>query len=210
MRKKKATPTLLTDSALSLTDLKTRSMQELMDLAEQYEIENASSMRKQELIFALLSTCASQNGAIYGDGVLEILPDGFGFLRSPLCSYMPGPDDIYVSPSQIRRFSLRKGDIVSGQIRPPKEGERYFALLKVTEIGFEPPEHAKNLVLFDNLTPIYPDHQLVMENGEKNLSNRVIDIMAPIGRGQRGLIVAPPPHRQNHSAPIACQCHQRQ
>ena len=177
MRKKKATSTLLTDSALSLTDLKTRSMQELMELAEQYEIENASSMRKQELIFALLSTCASQNGAIYGDGVLEILPDGFGFLRSPLCSYMPGPDDIYVSPSQIR---------------PPKEGERYFALLKVTEIGFEPPEHAKNLVLFDNLTPIYPDHQLVMENGEKNLSNRVIDIMAPIGRGQRGLIVAPP------------------
>jgi transcription termination factor Rho len=192
MRKKKASPTLLSDSALSLTDLKTRSMQELMDLAEQYEIENASSMRKQELIFALLSTCASQNGAIYGDGVLEILPDGFGFLRSPLCSYMPGPDDIYVSPSQIRRFSLRKGDIVSGQIRPPKEGERYFALLKVTEIGFEPPEHAKNLVLFDNLTPIYPDHQLVMENGEKNLSNRVIDLMAPIGRGQRGLIVAPP------------------
>ena len=192
MRKKKTTPTLLTDSAMSLTDLKTRSMQELMELAEQFEIENASSMRKQELIFALLSTCASQNGAICGDGVLEILPDGFGFLRSPLCSYMPGPDDIYVSPSQIRRFSLRKGDIVSGQIRPPKEGERYFALLKVTEIGFEPPEHAKNLVLFDNLTPIYPDHQLVMENGEKNLSNRVIDLMAPIGRGQRGLIVAPP------------------
>ena len=185
MRKKKTSSTLLSDSALSLTDLKTRSMQELMDLAEQYEIENASSMRKQELIFALLSTCASQNGTIYGDGVLEILPDGFGFLRSPLCSYMPGPDDIYVSPSQIRRFSLRKGDIVSGQIRPPKEGERYFALLKVTE-------HAKNLVLFDNLTPIYPDHQLVMENGEKNLSNRVIDLMAPIGRGQRGLIVAPP------------------
>ena len=192
MRKKKATSPLLTDSALSLTDLKTRSMQELMELAEQYEIENASSMRKQELIFALLSACASQNGAIYGDGVLEILPDGFGFLRSPLCSYMPGPDDIYVSPSQIRRFSLRKGDIVSGQIRPPKEGERYFALLKVTEIGFEPPENAKNLVLFDNLTPIYPDRQLVMENGEKNLSNRVIDIMAPIGCGQRGLIVAPP------------------
>ena len=192
MRKKKTTPALLTDSVMSLTDLKTRSMQELMELAEQFEIENASSMRKQELIFALLSTCASQNGAIYGDGVLEILPDGFGFLRSPLCSYMPGPDDIYVSPSQIRRFSLRKGDIVSGQIRPPKEGERYFALLKVTEIGFEPPEHAKNLVLFDNLTPIYPDNQLVMENGEKNLSNRVIDLMAPIGRGQRGLIVAPP------------------
>lgn len=167
-------------------------MAELMDLAEQYEIENASSMRKQELIFALLSACAIQNGAIYGDGVLEILPDGFGFLRSPLSNYMPGPDDIYVSPSQIRRFSLRKGDIVSGQIRPPKEGERYFALLKVTEIGYEAPEHAKNLVLFDNLTPIYPDQQLIMENGDKNLSNRVIDLLSPIGCGQRGLIVAPP------------------
>ncbi|MCR5563780.1 MAG: transcription termination factor Rho [Desulfovibrio sp.] len=193
MRKKKSAPVeLAPDSTLNLTDLKNRSMQDLMDLAEQYEIENASSMRKQELIFALLSTCASQNGAIYGDGVLEILPDGFGFLRSPLTSYMPGPDDIYVSPSQIRRFSLRKGDIVSGQIRQPKEGERYFALLKVTQIGLEPPEHAKNLVLFDNLTPIYPDRQLVVENGEKNLSNRVIDLMAPIGCGQRGLIVAPP------------------
>ncbi len=192
MRKKKAEPEITAESFLSLTELKTRSMHDLMDLAEQYGLENASSMRKQELIFALLQSCSSQNGAIYGDGVLEILPDGFGFLRSPLCSYMPGPDDIYVSPSQIRRFSLRKGDIVSGQIRPPKEAERYFALLKVTEIGFEPPEYAKNLVLFDNLTPIYPDSQLVMENGEKNLSNRVIDIMSPIGLGQRGLIVAPP------------------
>ena len=193
-RRKKAVAAAdpITESTLSLTTLKTHSMQELMELAEKYEIENASSMRKQELIFALLQACASQNGAIFGDGVLEILPDGFGFLRSPLCSYMPGPDDIYVSPSQIRRFALRKGDVVSGQIRPPKEGERYFALLKVTEIGFEPPENAKNLVLFDNLTPIYPDQQLVMENGEKNLSNRVIDIMAPIGCGQRGLIVAPP------------------
>lgn len=190
MRKKK--PILLNESMLNLTDLKTRNMPELMELADQYEIENASSMRKQELIFALLSACSIQNGAIYGDGVLEILPDGFGFLRSPLSNYMPGPDDIYVSPSQIRRFGLRKGDIVSGQIRPPKEGERYFALLKVTEIGYEQPEHAKNLVLFDNLTPIYPDQQLVMENGEKNLSNRVIDLMAPIGKGQRGLIVAPP------------------
>lgn len=190
MRKKK--PVLLNESMLNLSDLKTRNMPELMELAEQYEIENASSMRKQELIFALLSACSIQNGAIYGDGVLEILPDGFGFLRSPLSNYMPGPDDIYVSPSQIRRFGLRKGDIVSGQIRPPKEGERYFALLKVTEIGYEQPEHAKNLVLFDNLTPIYPDQQLVMENGGNNLSNRVIDLMAPVGKGQRGLIVAPP------------------
>ncbi len=193
MRKKKETPEQIpAESVLSLTELKTRSMHDLMELAEQYGLENASSMRKQELIFSLLQSCSSQNGAIYGDGVLEILPDGFGFLRSPLCSYMPGPDDIYVSPSQIRRFSLRKGDIVAGQIRPPKEGERYFALLRVTEIGFEPPEQAKNLVLFDNLTPIYPDQQLNMENGEKSFSNRVIDLMSPIGCGQRGLIVAPP------------------
>ncbi len=192
MRKKKVAPEPTAESFLNLSELKTKSMHELMELAEQYSLENASSMRKQELIFSLLQSCSSQNGAIYGDGVLEILPDGFGFLRSPSCSYMPGPDDIYVSPSQIRRFSLRKGDIVSGQIRPPKEAERYFALLKVTEIGFEPPEYAKNLVLFDNLTPIYPDSQITMENGEKNLSNRIIDIMSPIGLGQRGIIVAPP------------------
>ncbi|MBG3877972.1 transcription termination factor Rho [Desulfovibrio oxamicus] len=190
MRKKKNVQG--SETAMNLSELKIKSMSELMELAEQYSVEGASGMRKQELIFALLQACASQNGAIYGDGVLEILPDGFGFLRSPLCSYMPGPDDIYVSPSQIRRFNLRKGDVVSGQIRPPKEGERYFALLKVTEIGFEPPENAKNLVLFDNLTPIYPDRQFIMENGDKNYSSRVIDMMAPVGRGQRGLIVAPP------------------
>ncbi len=177
---------------MNLSELKVKSMTELMALADSFEVENASSMRKQELIFALLQNCSSQNGAIFGDGVLEILPDGFGFLRSPLCSYMPGPDDIYVSPSQIRRFSLRKGDIVSGQIRPPKEGERYFALLKVNEIGFEPPANAKNLVLFDNLTPIYPDRRIAMENGEKAYSGRVIDLMAPVGCGQRGIIVAPP------------------
>ncbi|MCR5815125.1 MAG: transcription termination factor Rho [Desulfovibrio sp.] len=192
MRKKKqAPPALSSETALNLTDLKNCSMQELMKLTEQYGIENASSMRKQELIFALLSS-ASENGGINGDGVLEILPDGFGFLRSPLSSYMPGPDDIYVSPSQIRRFALRKGDVVSGQIRQPKEGERYFALLKVTQIGYEEPELAKNLVLFDNLTPIYPNRQLIMETTGKNYSNRVIDLLAPIGLGQRGLIVAPP------------------
>ncbi|MDR1686488.1 MAG: transcription termination factor Rho [Desulfovibrio sp.] len=177
---------------MNLSELKTKSMSELMALAEPLNVENASSMRKQELIFALLQNFASQNGAIYGDGVLEILPDGFGFLRSPLYSYMPGPDDIYVSPSQIRRFGLRKGDIVSGQIRPPKEGERYFALLKVNEIGLEPPANAKNLVLFDNLTPLFPDRRLTMENGEKAYSGRVIDLMAPVGCGQRGIIVAPP------------------
>ncbi len=202
MRKKKSTPdvevvdvalpTAIEPATLNLSELKVKSMLELMTLADLHNVENASSMRKQELIFALLQNCASQNGAIYGDGVLEILPDGFGFLRSPLCSYMPGPDDIYVSPSQIRRFSLRKGDVVSGQIRPPKEGERYFALLKVSEIGFEPPANAKNLVLFDNLTPIYPDQMLTMENGAKNMSGRVLDLMSPIGCGQRGIIVAPP------------------
>lgn len=183
---------LSSGTPLKLSTLKTLSMADLMKLAEKYGIENASSLRKQELSFAILQACASQNGTIYGDGVLEILPDGFGFLRSPLCSYLPGPDDIYVSPSQIRKFSLRKGDIVSGQIRPPREGERYFALLKVTSIGFEDPDKARNLVLFDNLTPIYPMRQLIMENGSQNFSNRIIDLLAPIGRGQRGLIVAPP------------------
>lgn len=193
MRKKKTTTALETlEAGMNLSELKVKSMTELMALADEYNVENASSMRKQELIFALLQNCSSQNGAIYGDGVLEILPDGFGFLRSPLCSYMPGPDDIYISPSQIRRFGLRKGDIVSGQIRPPKEGERYFALLKVNEIGYEPPANAKNLVLFDNLTPVYPDRRMVMENGEKMFSGRVIDLMAPVGCGQRGIIVAPP------------------
>ena len=180
------------ESILNLTDLKTRSMSDLMELAEQYQVETASSLRKQELIFAILQACASQNGAIHSDGVLEILPDGYGFLRSPLSSYMPGPDDVYVSPSQIRRYHLRKGDCVSGQVRPPREGERYFALVRVNEIGFEDPELARHLVLFDNLTPIYPDQQMCMETDSKNMSSRIIDLMAPIGRGQRALIVAPP------------------
>ena len=177
---------------MNLSELKTKSMAELMDLAGEYKIENISGLRKQDLIFSLLQACAAQNGSIYGEGVLEILPDGFGFLRSPMYSYMPGPDDIYVSPSQIRRFALRTGDVVSGQIRPPKEGERYFALLRVKEIGFQKPEESKKLVLFDNLTPIYPDSRFVMENGPRNYSSRVIDLLTPIGMGQRGLIVAPP------------------
>ncbi|EHJ47178.1 transcription termination factor Rho [Solidesulfovibrio carbinoliphilus subsp. oakridgensis] len=182
----------LMETSMNLSELKLKSMPELMDLAVQYNVENPNGMRKQELIFALLQSCASQNGAIFGEGVLEILPDGFGFLRSPMYSYMPGPDDIYVSPSQIRRFGLRKGDVVSGQIRPPKEGERYFALLRVGEIGFAPPEASRNLVLFDNLTPLYPDKRFVVENGAENFSSRVIDLLAPIGHGQRGIIVAPP------------------
>ncbi|NCD24079.1 MAG: transcription termination factor Rho [Deltaproteobacteria bacterium] len=177
---------------MNLSELKTKTMSELMDIASEYQIENMSGLRKQELIFALLQACASQNGSIFGEGVLEILPDGFGFLRSPMYSYMPGPDDIYVSPSQIRRFGLRTGDVISGQIRPPKEGERYFALLRVKEICFREPEEAKRIVLFDNLTPIYPDSQFRLENGDKNYSARIMDLMTPIGKGQRGLIVAPP------------------
>jgi transcription termination factor Rho len=183
---------LMEGNSMNLSELKLKSMSELMDLAVQYNVENPNGMRKQELIFALLQSCASQNGAIFGEGVLEILPDGFGFLRSPMYSYMPGPDDIYVSPSQIRRFGLRKGDVISGQIRPPKEGERYFALLRVGEIGFAPPEASRNLVLFDNLTPLYPDQRFIIENGAENYSARVIDLLAPIGHGQRGIIVAPP------------------
>jgi transcription termination factor Rho len=179
-------------SKINLTELKHKSMQELLDLALEFQVENPSGLRKQELIFGILQQCASQNGQIFGEGVLEILPDGFGFLRSPMYSYMPGPDDIYISPSQIRRFGLKKGDVISGQIRPPKEGERYFALLRVSEIGFQPPEKTKHVVLFDNLTPLYPQEMLRMENGDKNYTSRVIDILAPIGKGQRGILVAPP------------------
>jgi len=177
---------------MNLSELKTKPMHELTDLAAQFKVENPSNLRKQELIFALLQACASQNGSIFGEGVLEILPDGFGFLRSQTYSYMPGPDDIYVSPSQIRRFGLRTGDVISGQIRPPKDGERYFALLKVKEIGFASPEKSKQLVLFDNLTPIYPNKRFVIENGKENYASRIIDLLTPIGMGQRGLIVAPP------------------
>ncbi|SMP43240.1 transcription termination factor Rho [Desulfonatronum lacustre] len=177
---------------MNLSELKTKSMYELTELANQFKVENPSNLRKQELIFALLQACSSQNGSIFGEGVLEILPDGFGFLRSQMYSYMPGPDDIYISPSQIRRFGLRTGDVISGQIRPPKDGERYFALLKVKEIGFAPPEKSKQLVLFDNLTPIYPDKRFVIENGKENYASRIIDLLTPIGMGQRGLIVAPP------------------
>ncbi len=177
---------------MNLSEMKKKTMDELMKLAAQYNVENPSSLRKQELIFAILQSYAMKHGNIYGEGVLEILPDGFGFLRSPLYNYMPGPDDIYVSPSQIRKFGLRKGDVISGQIRPPKEGERYFALLRVEKVGYGPPEESKNLVLFDNLTPVYPDEKFNIENGEDNYSARIVDLLTPIGKGQRGLIVAPP------------------
>ena len=180
------------NGVMNVYELKQKTMHELMELATEYNVENPSNLRKQELIFSILQSCSSQNGNIYGEGVLEVLPDGFGFLRSPMYNYMPGPDDIYVSPSQIRRFGIRKGDVVSGQVRPPKEGERYFALLRVEEVGYNSPEESKKLVLFDNLTPLYPEDKFSIENGAENFSSRILDLLTPIGKGQRGLIVAPP------------------
>ncbi|MFM9941520.1 MAG: transcription termination factor Rho [Hyphomicrobiaceae bacterium] len=180
---------------MKLQDLKEKSATELLSFAEEMGVENASTLRKQELMFATLKQLAAKDIDILGIGVVETLPDGFGFLRSPDANYLPGPDDIYISPSQIRRFALRTGDTVEGQIRSPKEGERYFALIKVNKINFEDPEATKHKVHFDNLTPLYPTKWLKMEIEDptiKDLSARVIDIVVPIGKGQRGLIVAPP------------------
>jgi len=180
---------------MKLKDLKEKTPTELLQVAEELEVENASTMRKQELMFAILKNLAAQDVDIIGEGVVEVLQDGFGFLRSPDANYLPGPDDIYVSPSQIRRFSLRTGDTVEGQIRSPKEGERYFALLKVNTINFEDPDKARHKVHFDNLTPLYPDERFRMEIEDptiKDLSSRVIDLVAPLGKGQRALITAPP------------------
>jgi transcription termination factor Rho len=177
---------------MNLKDLKEKKISELTQMARDLNVEGASGMRKQDLIFAILQAQAEKEGLIYGEGVLEILPDGFGFLRAPDYNYLPGPDDIYVSPSQIRRFNLRTGDTVSGQIRPPKEAERYFALLKVEAINYEDPEVVRDKILFDNLTPLYPQERLVLEYDPKNYSTRILDLMTPIGKGQRGLIVAPP------------------
>ena len=180
---------------MNLTELKKKSPSELIEVAESMNVEGAARSRKQDVIFAILKAQAKKGEDIYGDGVLEILQDGFGFLRSADSSYLAGPDDIYVSPSQIRRFNLRTGDTVSGKIRPPKEGERYFALLKVDEINFEPPENAKNKVLFENLTPLFANKRLTMELGNgstEDITARVIDLVSPIGKGQRGMIVSPP------------------
>jgi len=177
---------------MHLQELKKKSINELTEMAEGLTIEGATRMRKQDLIFALLKAQTEQNGSIFGEGVLELLPDGFGFLRSPDYSYLPGPDDIYVSPSQIRRFNLRTGDTVSGQIRPPKDSERYFALLKVDSINGDGPDSARTRMLFDNLTPIYPNERLKLESEPTRYEMRVMDLIAPIGKGQRGLIVAPP------------------
>ncbi|SJZ55058.1 transcription termination factor Rho [Trichlorobacter thiogenes] len=177
---------------MNLQDLKNKKISELNGIARDLSIEGASGLRKQDLIFAILNAQTEQNGSIYGEGVLEILQDGFGFLRAPDYNYLPGPDDIYVSPSQIRRFNLRTGDTVSGQIRPPKEGERYFALLKVELINFETPEAGRDKTLFDNLTPLYPEEKLKLETAPDNYGMRVMELVSPIGKGQRGLIVAPP------------------
>jgi transcription termination factor Rho len=180
---------------MNLQELKRKTPAELLTFAEELQIENASSLRKQDMMFAILKQLAENDVAIFGDGVLEILSDGFGFLRSPEANYLAGPDDIYVSPSQVRRFGLRTGDTVEGQIRSPKDGERYFAMLKVNEINFDEPEKLRHRINFDNLTPLYPDEKINLELGDptkKDLTTRVIDLITPLGKGQRGLIVSPP------------------
>ncbi len=189
------TPSLRTHTTMNLTELKNTPVSELITLGENMGLENLARMRKQDIIFAILKQHSKSGEDIFGDGVLEILQDGFGFLRSADSSYLAGPDDIYVSPSQIRRFNLRTGDTISGKIRPPKEGERYFALLKVNEVNYDKPENARNKILFENLTPLHANSRLRMERGNgstEDLTARVLDLASPIGRGQRGLIVAPP------------------
>ena len=180
------------EEGMEIAELKSMSIAELAKLAKQLNVNDISGLKKQDLMFRILQAKTEKEGLIFGKGVLEILPDGFGFLRSSDYNYLPGPDDIYISPSQIRRFSLRTGDTVSGQIRPPKEGERYFALLKVEAVNFENPEDAKDKTLFDNLTPLYPNERFVLETIPGEISTRIMDLLTPIGKGQRGLIVAPP------------------
>ncbi len=194
-QKQRRDPNVPSANPMSLTDLKTKSTQELIDMAREMGLENMARSRKQDIIFALLKRHAKSGEDIWGDGVLEILQDGFGFLRSADSSYLAGPDDIYVSPSQIRRFNLRTGDSITGMIRPPKDSERYFALLKVKDVNFESPESAKAKILFENLTPLFPNERLTLEKGNgstEDLTGRIIDLCAPIGKGQRGLLVAPP------------------
>jgi transcription termination factor Rho len=178
--------------ALNIAELKEMNISALAKVAKDLGVAGATGMRKQELIFKILQAQTEQSGLIFSEGVLECLPDGFGFLRAPEYNYLPGPDDIYVSPSQIRKFDLRTGDTISGQIRPPKEGERYFALIKVEAVNFEPPEAARERIFFDNLTPLYPQDRIRLETTKENLAARVMDLMTPIGKGQRGLIVAAP------------------
>ena len=177
---------------MDLIELKTKTISDLLNIAQELDLQGTSGLRKQELIFKILEAQTEKNGLIFAEGVLEILPEGYGFLRSPDYNYLPGPDDIYVSPSQIKRFDLRTGDTISGQVRPPKEGERYFALLRVEAVNFESPEVAKEKILFDNLTPLYPEEKFNLETKASDVSTRIIDLLAPIGKGQRGLIVSPP------------------
>jgi transcription termination factor Rho len=191
-RTRAAEPEAVEENGLNLKALKEKKISDLALIGKNFNIEGAANMRKQELIFAILQAQTEQNGHIFGEGVLETLPDGFGFLRAPDYNYLPGPDDIYVSPSQIRRFNLRTGDIISGHIRPPKEGERYFALLKVETINYEDPEKAREKILFDNLTPLYPNQRLRLESQPDDYTTRIVDLLTPIGKGQRGLIVAAP------------------
>jgi len=180
------------EPSMNLKDLKQTKIADLIALGKELGLDEIGGMRRQDLIFNILKATAAKKNAIFGEGVLEILPDGFGFLRAPDANYLPGPDDIYISPSQIRRFALRTGDTVAGQIRPPKEGERYFALLKVAEVNFENPVKMRDKTFFDNLTPLYPEQRLTLETSSDNQATRIMDMLAPIGKGQRGLIVAPP------------------
>src|SRR5213594_1132527 len=179
-------------NGMNLSELKEKSISDLNVIARDLNVQNMGGLRKQELIFKILQSQAEKDGLIFAEGVLEVLPDGFGFLRAPDYNYLPGPDDIYVSPSQIRKFDLQTGDTVSGQIRPPKEGERYFALIKVEAVNFEAPEQARDKLFFENLTPLYPQERITLETAAENLSARVMDLWTPIGKGQRGLIVAAP------------------
>ncbi len=177
---------------MTIAELKEKNITELTKIARELDLPGASGLRKQDLIFKILQAQSEKEGHIFAEGVLEILPDGYGFLRSPDYNYLPGPDDIYVSPSQIRKFDLKTGDTVSGQVRPPHEGEKYFALVKIEAVNFESPDEARNKILFDNLTPLYPQERLKLETVRDNMSARVMDMLIPIGKGQRGLIVAPP------------------
>ena len=177
---------------MTIAELKEKNITELTRIARTLELPGASGLRKQDLIFKILQAQSEKEGHIFAEGVLEILPDGYGFLRSPDYNYLPGPDDIYVSPSQIRKFDLKTGDTISGNVRPPHEGEKYFALVKIEAVNFESPEEARNKILFDNLTPLYPEERIKLETVKENISSRVMDLLTPIGKGQRGLIVAPP------------------
>lgn len=200
-------------TSLSLQELKERKPEDLLAFGEELGIESASVLRKQDLMFAILKEMAEQDVPIFGRGVLEILPDGFGFLRSPESNYLPGPDDIYVSPSQMRRFALKTGDTVEGQIRSPKENERYFALLKVNHINFEDPESTRHRVPFDNLTPLYPEEKLNLEIQDptrQDLSTRVIELVSPLGKGQRALLTSPPPCGKDCADAEYCACDRSQ